>query len=169
MSIDGDKENVLLPYKWKQTVSELDVYFSVGEKKKKELSVVLTRTRISAGIKDETPIISGLFWKDINVDDSTWSVLDGVLTINIQKINKMEWWPCVIHGAPMIDTKKCVPENSKLSDLPADTRAMVEKMMFDQRQKMAGKPTSDDLKKEEMLKKFKEQHPEMDFSQAKFQ
>lgn len=31
-----------------------------------------------------------------------------------------------------------------------------------------GKPDSDALKKEEMFAKFKKQHPEMDFSNAKF-
>jgi hypothetical protein len=98
-----------------------------------------------------------------------WNVLDGrVLEITLQKVDTMAWWKSVLSGEPEIDTQKVEPESSKLADLDPETRATVEKMMFDQRQKALGLPTSDESRKQEVFKRFMDSHPEMDFSKAKF-
>ncbi len=68
-------------------------------------------------------------------DDSTWTIEqeygkeNKTLSIFLKKLNGMNWWKCVITGDPEIDTRKIVPENSKLGDLDSETRKTVEKMM----------------------------------------
>ncbi|KAM4068055.1 CS domain-containing protein [Hirsutella rhossiliensis] len=166
-------EQAALPYKWSQTIGDLDLSFTVpGNLKSRDLVVDLKKQSIAAGVKGQDPVIKGDLPHTIHVDESTWTLstnTDGTKTVEIHldKINKMEWWAHVVTSAPSIDVSKIQPESSKLSDLDGETRGMVEKMMYDQRQKEAGQPTSDEQKKMDILKKFQEQHPEMDFSKAK--
>ncbi|KAI8393377.1 HSP20-like chaperone [Radiomyces spectabilis] len=165
-----DAEQAALPYKWKQTLQEVDISIPVPVGTRgRDLDVVLKRKHIKVGLKGQSPILEGELCKDIKLDDSTWTV-DNQKEVNIhlEKNNQMTWWEHVVTSAPKINTKKIQPENSKLSDLDGETRAMVEKMMFDQRQKALKKPDSDELKKQQMFENFKKQHPEMDFSKAKF-
>ncbi|KAK4574380.1 hypothetical protein LTR86_002142 [Recurvomyces mirabilis] len=166
------EEQSKLPYKWTQTIGDVDLTAIIPANiKGKDLDVKITRTGLKAGIKGQDPIIDGTLPHAVVLDESAWTLettKEGKeLNIHLDKSNKMEWWAHVVTSAPKIDTSKITPENSKLSDLDGDTRGMVEKMMFDQRQKEMGLPSSDDQKKMDMLKQFQKQHPEMDFSNAK--
>eukprot|EP01126_Amoeba_proteus_P060905 TRINITY_DN8116_c0_g1_i4.p1 TRINITY_DN8116_c0_g1~~TRINITY_DN8116_c0_g1_i4.p1 ORF type:complete len:193 (+),score=53.38 TRINITY_DN8116_c0_g1_i4:69-581(+) len=158
-----------LPYTWKQTLSEVTVTITLARQARgRDLDVQVKSESILVKFKNSpTPIVKGQLHKPVNASETLWSIVDGnKLVIELTKVAKNGWWSCVCKGDPEIDTTKIQPENSNLSDLDGETRSLVEKMMFDQNQKAMGKPTSDELQKQEVLKKFMAQHPEMDFSKV---
>jgi flagellar biosynthesis GTPase FlhF len=156
-------------YTWTQTLSALEVFVNVRPGvKAKQIVCDIGVGSLKLGIKGEPLLIDGKLHEKVKPDDCMWTLIDNkIVQITLEKHDGMKWWNCVVQGDPGIDTKKIVPENSKLSDLDGETRMTVEKMMYDQRQKALGKPTSDQEKQHDLLEKFKAAHPEMDFSKAK--
>ncbi|EHS63564.1 hypothetical protein PGTUg99_028530 [Puccinia graminis f. sp. tritici] len=163
------EEQAKLPFTWKQSLQDVTLNIPVPPgTKARDLVVEIKKTKLKVGLKGKEPIMDGTLCKEIKQEESTWTLDDNKeINLHLEKINQMSWWENVLTHHPKIDTTKITPENSKLSELDGETRAMVEKMMFDNQQKQMGKPTSDEQKKLEMLEKFKAAHPEMDFSNAK--
>ena len=163
-------------YTWTQTLKEVTVVIGLPAGiKGRDVNFKCTSKSLTAGLKGKDAIVKGDLYAIVRSEDVMWTLDNNEetggrdLTITMEKKNDMQWWDCVIKGHPKINTQKVEPENSKLSDLDGETRQTVEKMMFDQRQKAMGLPTSDEQKKNDILKKFMAQHPEMDFSKAKIQ
>ena len=66
-----------------------------------------------------------------------------VLTIVLEKAVET-WWPSAVVSHPEIDAS-LVDSTQPLDSYDADTQAAIRKVMFDEQQKRAGGPTSDEL------------------------
>lgn len=162
-------------YDWGQALDTVDVdVFLPDNFNTRQLDVKMSATKLCVKNKvTGAAILEGTWFKPIHVDDSIWCIETDAkgqkyLQLNLQKKNGQNWWECLLEGEEKINTQKVEPENSKLSDLDGETRSVVEKMMFDQRQKQMGLPSSEELEKRNKLEAFMKAHPEMDFSKAKF-
>lgn len=155
-------------YSWTQTLGTVDLSIRIPPgTKRKCCRVVIQQKRLKVVINNED-VIDEALEDTIKTEDSFWTLVDEkVLQVTLEKVKGMKWWSRVFQNHAELDTSKIVPESSKLSDLDGETRQTVEKMLFDQRQKQLGLPTSEQQEQFELIEKFKRAHPDLDFSQAK--
>jgi len=150
---DNDK------YSWTQTSNELELRIPLQEgTSARQLNVDLKKETLLVGVKGSEPIINGKLHSRINPSECFWDVEDTkLLVVTLQKENKREeLWNCVVEGDPKINTRKAKPETFELSDLNLEARSTVEKALYDQRQKAMGLPTTEDLKKQDLIKSLYE-------------
>ncbi|XVF13736.1 hypothetical protein REPUB_Repub08aG0233400 [Reevesia pubescens] len=169
--INPNKDNSLdmENHSWGQNLQEVTVTIPVplGTKSRDVLCDV-KMNYMKVGLKGQAPIVDGQLFAAVKPNDCYWSLEDQkMISLLMTKCDKTNWWKSLLKGGPEIDTQKAEPEPSKLSDLDLETRSTVEKMMFDQRQKQLGLPTSQEIENQDMLKKFMAQNPNFDFSNTK--
>lgn len=71
------EEQAALPYKWTQTISELDITIELPPGiRARDLSVIIKKRKLSVAVKGSEPIVDGTLFADIKEEDSTWSVCE---------------------------------------------------------------------------------------------
>ncbi|KAI6659993.1 NudC domain-containing protein 3-like [Oopsacas minuta] len=142
-------------YRWSQTLTELDVLVDLPVvSKAKDVTVIIQNTHLKVTVKKpegEIVLIEGDLPHKVLTDSSLWMVEGGVVHVSLDKA-KERMWGHVFEGEEEIDLTK-VDAIKEVSDLDTESHAAINRVMFDQHQKMQGKPQSHELETYEMLEK----------------
>lgn len=137
-------------YYWSQSLQEVTMEVEVGDCKASQVKVEITATRLTVKRGEETQLMGKLHEK-VLPEESIWHLEDGhQVIISLQK-SRENWWKCVLEGDPEIDTTK-VESTRKMEEYDGETQGAIRKIMFDQNQKLQGKPSSDQIRTAEMMK-----------------
>lgn len=86
-------------YEWEQSLSEVNIFIEPPpDIPAKMLDIAITHRHLRVGIKGAPPFIDEDTGGPVIPDDSLWTLTDGELNINLQKMNKAEAWDCALMG-----------------------------------------------------------------------
>ncbi|XP_057310356.1 nudC domain-containing protein 3-like [Hydractinia symbiolongicarpus] len=149
-------------YTWSQSISDVDILIPVPSfvKKSKDLSIDIKPEHLKVRLKKNLPadcklkdnlLIEGDLTNRIICEDSLWSLTPGEqISINLEKAQQ-KWWTAVIVGDAEI-AREDIDTTQHVHEFDTQTQADIRKVMYDQQQKMMGKPTSDEQKTHDLLK-----------------
>ncbi|KAH1025002.1 hypothetical protein HUJ05_009819 [Dendroctonus ponderosae] len=138
-------------YCWSQTIKDLDITLKVPENAtSKNLKVSIFSNKIEVKMKD-IALLQGELYKKCKYNEAIWSLDRQKLQIHLDKCLE-EWWNCLILSEDRLDlsTLDC---SRPFEDLPEDAQAKIEELGWNQERKRLGLPTSDELAKQELLRK----------------
>mmetsp|Transcript_6695 Transcript_6695/g.13489 ORF Transcript_6695/g.13489 Transcript_6695/m.13489 type:complete len:338 (+) Transcript_6695:158-1171(+) len=147
-------------YHWSQTLEELTIHLNIPqgtEAKQIECSLQASKLRVALKTSGQV-LLEGAYPNPERVkpDECFWSVERGTSTLVISLAKTREtWWDSILQGEPEIDTTQ-VDSTKNIDEYDESTQAAIRKVMFDQRQKAQGLPTSDELSKQSLLEKARD-------------
>ena len=88
-------------------------------------------------------LIDGKLTHHIRYEESLWSLVSGeCLQIHLEKTSEL-YWTALLEGEPEIDKTK-LDTTRDICEFDQQTQTDFQKVMYDHRQKLQGKPTSDE-------------------------
>ncbi|KAL6442912.1 hypothetical protein ACFW04_002744 [Cataglyphis niger] len=149
-------------YIWTQTLNDLDVLVKIPEHvkiSKDTIRVNISSDEIKIDVKPLNSstdsnwdnIFNGKLSFKIRKDESIWSIEAGKhINIHLEKATE-RWWEALIVNEPKIDLSK-IDCSKHFDDMIPEEQMKVQKLMWNQQQKLLGKPTSEQIKMEATLK-----------------
>ena len=91
-------------YEWDQTLEEVNVWIRPPPGvASQHLDIEIKHTSVRVGIKGSPPFINEVLGGEVVVKESFWSMQDGEITINFQKMRKGETWAAAMKGHGQLD------------------------------------------------------------------
>lgn len=156
-STTTDATNDDITYYWSQTMEDVDVRLPLPSNinKGKQVDVSIQSSRVNVTLRDalRTSLLCGDWHRPVDASESMWDMTPGKhLTLHLSKL-EAAWWG----GEGAVREVRGAMEGSiqperHYNSLPSEEQADIRKIIFDAEQKAAGKPTSDALKMESMLR-----------------
>jgi hypothetical protein len=142
-------------YSWTQTIKDIDIKIPVKPeiKSSKDVKIKIDKQQLQVSTKSSGDYLINdqLAWR-IRPDDSTWSLFPGDhIQIFVEKQDE-RWWENLLVSEEKLDLKKINPEKP-MQDLDEEAQAKIKQMMFDDRQKKLGLPTSEEQKNIDVLRR----------------
>lgn len=145
-------------YTWSQTIKDIDIRVKVppNVRTAKDLKVVVDRRRIQITLKtDGTTALyfDGTLCWDILKDATVWTLhpKENHIHFCLDKVQE-RWWEAAFEGEDKINTRK-IDCSRPMHELDEEAQAKIHQLMYDERCKRQGLPTSDQQKVQNMLEK----------------
>ncbi|XP_026461760.1 nudC domain-containing protein 3-like [Ctenocephalides felis] len=141
-------------YTWSQSINEIDIYITLPETitSSSQLKVLITPAHLKVEFKDEsTPYIDEDFPFNCKPSESVWWLSNGRLLIHLQK-KEDRWWQKLLESDTSLDISK-MNCSRPLDELSEDAQTLVQEMFWNEAQKSMGKPTTEDIRNRELLRK----------------
>ncbi|CAK9291029.1 unnamed protein product [Gordionus sp. m RMFG-2023] len=139
-------------YVWTQTNDDIDVrvFIEPTIMSQKDISIKIDNNYIEIKTLIKT-LISGFFHALIKKAESFWSIIPGDhIHVNLEKMVP-RMWPNLLQNEKSISLGD-LELSQNMEDLPEDEQNTVQRLVYDEQQKVMGKPTSQQMVMADKLK-----------------
>lgn len=87
-------------YEWEQSLEEVNLYVEPPPGLPRHMIIIeITHKHLKVGIKGhDQPYLDEDTWGPVKPEESIWTMVDGEININLQKMNKAETWEAALMG-----------------------------------------------------------------------